>query len=218
MEKFKINEIFYSLQGEASRAGLPCVFVRLQGCNLKCTWCDTLYSHDFDGSGCEMTSDEIISRVKSYGCDFIEFTGGEPLIWRDVPELMQCFTDEGFTVAVETNGSISLKNLDRRIVKVVDVKCPGSGCAGSFLHENLQFLLPTDEVKFVVSSMEDMDFAFDFIRKNNLLRLTPNIIISPAAGLIDLQEAADFVLKQKLPVRFQLQLHKLIWGEKAIGK
>ncbi len=215
--KYKISEIFYSLQGEGTRAGLPCVFVRLQGCNLRCVWCDTEYALTVKEGGKEMTGREIIDRVKSYNCNFVEFTGGEPLLQKNVLPMMKYFCDEGCTVALETDGNMDVVSVDSRVIKVMDLKCPGSGMAKLNRYENIDKLNPHDEVKFVVANRTDYDFARDLIEKYSLIDKVAAILISPVHGEIDNTELAEWIKADCLPARLQLQMHKFIWGPDARG-
>ena len=217
MKQFKINEIFYSLQGEGSRIGVPCVFVRLQGCNLRCSWCDTMYAVEMHHPHSTMSDEEIIKQVSAYNCKFIEFTGGEPIIHKGIAELMTKFCDLGFTVAVETNGSVPLLYIDKRVVKIMDIKCPESGEHNKFLVDNLNYLNHYDEIKFVVASMQDLIYAKDMIELHKLNALCNEILISPVTGKIEPREIAEYILSNKLNVRFQMQLHKIIWDKDARG-
>ncbi|QQS47882.1 MAG: radical SAM protein [Acidobacteriota bacterium] len=211
----RITEIFYSIQGESSYAGLPCVFVRLTWCNLRCTWCDSEYT--FSG-GTEMTIDEIIDRVGSYGCRLIEITGGEPLVQkRPVCELVSRLCDQGYTVLVETGGSLDASVLDDRAIKILDVKCPGSGEAERNYWPNLENLGPRDEIKFVISDRKDFDYALDVIRRYHLNERGPEPLFSPVWGAVNLEDLAAWILESGVRSRMQLQLHKFIWGPEAKG-
>ncbi len=217
MKQFKINEIFYSLQGEGSRIGVPCVFVRLQGCNLRCSWCDTMYAVEMHHPFTTMSDEEIIKQVTDYDCNFIEFTGGEPIIHKGIAELMSKFCDLGFNVAVETNGSVPLLYIDKRIIKIMDIKCPESGEHNKFLVDNLNYLNRWDEIKFVVASVQDLAYTKEMIELHNLNSICDEILISPVTGKIEPKEIAEFILSNKLKVRFQMQLHKIIWDKNARG-
>jgi len=215
-----ISEIFYSIQGESTYAGLPCVFIRLAGCNLRCAWCDTPYAREAEGGyapfgGLEMTVDEavreMVREAVKYDCRLCEITGGEPLMQLESAETAQRLLDLGYTVLLETNGSAPLAGLDKRIVKIVDVKCPSSGQAGSFLMENLGYITPEDEVKFVISGREDYEFAKRFLEEF-LRDSTLKILFAPVTPDLIPKELAQWILKDGLPVRLQLQLHKYIWG------
>lgn len=213
MQKFKVNEIFYSLQGEGTRQGMPCVFVRLQGCNLRCTWCDTPYALDLKQEHKLMTAQEIIAEIEKYNCNFIEFTGGEPLLYlyKNISELFSTLLNCNYTIAVETNGSIDLSLLDKRVIKIMDIKCPASGEAASFIPHNLDYITARDEIKFVVASREDLEFMREKIHEYRLQILPCEILVSAVTSSISLAEVAQFILDNSLPVRMQLQIHKYIW-------
>lgn len=219
MQKFKVNEIFYSLQGEGTRQGMPCVFVRLQGCNLRCTWCDTPYALDLKQEHKQMTAQEIIAEIEKYKCNFVEFTGGEPLLYlyKHLSELFSTLLNCDYTIAVETNGSIDLALLDKRVIKIVDIKCPASGEADSFLIQNLDYLTARDEIKFVVASREDLEFMREKIYEYRLPMFPCEILVSAVTSSISLEEVAQFILDNSLPVRMQLQIHKYIWHPEKRG-
>ncbi len=209
----RITEIFYSIQGESSFAGRPCTFIRLTGCNLRCTWCDTEYS--FHG-GTEMTPSEIMARIIEYGCKLVEFTGGEPLLQRDVFPLIMEILDKGYTVLVETGGSINLSNLDPRAIKILDIKCPSSGMHDKMDFANIDLLTGRDEVKFVVLDRKDYEYARSIIETYNLTVRT-NVLFSPVYDRADVRTIAGWILKDKLDARCQIQLHKYIWGPNVRG-
>jgi 7-carboxy-7-deazaguanine synthase len=208
----RVTEIFFSIQGESSHAGRPCVFVRLTGCNLRCTWCDSDYT--FTG-GETLTLDDVITRVKSYGCPLVEITGGEPLAQPEAFELITRLCDDGFEVLIETSGSIDITPVDRRAVLIIDIKCPGSGEAGKNRWSNLEKLKPNDEIKFVIADRNDYEWAKQVIAEHRLDRWT--ILISPVWGTMDMRALAEWMLADRLPARFQTQLHKHIWGADARG-
>ncbi|MGH9851033.1 MAG: radical SAM protein [Blastocatellia bacterium] len=211
----RITEIFYSIQGESSFAGLPCAFVRLTWCNLRCSWCDSEYT--FTG-GVEMSVDEVLEKVRSYGCPLVEITGGEPLVQkRECCELARRLCDEGYTVLIETGGSLDASVLDPRVIKILDVKCPGSGESHRNFWANLEALNPRDEVKFVIKDRADFDYALDVIRKYRLDEREPHALFSPVWGEIDLKDLAAWILQSGVRGRMQLQLHKYIWGAEARG-
>jgi 7-carboxy-7-deazaguanine synthase len=214
---FNVSEIFYSIQGEGTRAGMPCVFVRLQGCRLRCEWCDTKYALEFGQQEVEMTGDDIIQKVESYQCKFVEFTGGEPLEQPEIKPLMSYFCDNGYTVAVETSGYIDISDLDKRIIKILDVKCPGSKMDNKNKYENLNFLGKYDEVKFVMTDKTDYEFAKYIAAKYDLTNRTAAVLFAPVFGKIDYKEFAEWILQDKLNVRMQLQLHKYIWEQDKRG-
>jgi 7-carboxy-7-deazaguanine synthase len=204
----KVNEIFRSIQGESSHAGRPCAFVRLAECNLRCVWCDTAYAFH---EGVEMSVDDVIERVRGFGLPLVEVTGGEPLLQEEVYPLMTRLADLGHTVLLETGGSISVARVDPRVVKIVDIKCPGSGEADKNLWENLAHLRPPDEIKFVVAGRADYEWARAAIRERALER-TASLLIAPVHGDVDLETLAGWILEDHLPARFQIQLHKVIYG------
>lgn len=211
----RITEIFHSIQGESSWAGLPCVFVRLTWCNLRCTWCDSEYT--FSG-GTEMEIDEIIRRVEEYDCRLVEITGGEPLVQkRPVCELITRLCDMDYTVLVETGGSLDAAPVDPRAVRIIDIKCPGSGESERNYWPNLEDLRPHDEIKFVIADRADFDYSIEVIRRYGLDRRGPLPLLSPVWGAVDLREFADWIVKSGIRARMQLQLHKYIWGPDATG-
>ena len=225
----QITEIYKSLQGESTYAGLPCVFVRLTGCNLRCSWCDTEYS--FYG-GTKMTSEQVflkVERLTSPG-GLVEITGGEPMLQeRELVPLMQRLVDSSYKVLLETSGERPLERVPKSVIKIVDVKCPDSGEGDSFRLENLQTLASRDEVKFVISSLADYEFARDFVRRHDLASRVNAVLFSPAfrkdaSGvrdtcncLLDPQQLADWILEDDLAVRLSLQVHKLIWDPAMKG-
>jgi 7-carboxy-7-deazaguanine synthase len=206
-----INEIFFSLQGESTLAGLPCVFIRLAGCNLDCSWCDTDYARSADGT-VERTIDEILSEVEAFPAGFVEITGGEPLLQEETPELAARLLKRFERVVLETNGSIDIGVVPEGVVRVVDVKCPSSGVIDSFRMENLPLLTPLDEMKFVIADRGDYEFAKEFISSMGSTRLRADkILFSPVSGSLEARDLAGWILDDRLFVRFQLQLHTLIW-------
>ncbi len=209
----RVTEIFASIQGETSYAGLPFAFVRLTGCNLRCRYCDTTYAYD---GGDEFPLEEVVSRAKLFGVPRAMVTGGEPLLQPETPALVAAFLDVGWTVLVETNGTVPLSGLDPRAVKIMDVKCPGSGEERRMLWENFDRLAPHDEVKFVVASEDDYRYAKDVIAKYRHGR-DFKVLISPAFGLLAPQRLAGWMVGDALDARFQLQLHKLVWGPDRRG-
>jgi 7-carboxy-7-deazaguanine synthase len=207
MTTLTINEIFHSIQGESSFMGMPCVFVRLTGCNLRCVWCDTEYSF-YDGS--PMSIEEIMLQVKRYQCKLVEITGGEPLAQAGVHELMTRLCDEGYDVLLETSGSIGISSVDARVRRIVDFKCPGSGMEKRNLWENVRQLKPIDEVKFVVKDRIDFDWSVEVTRRYELSNKCP-VLMSPVFGDVEPIELANWILESKVNIRFQLQMHKFIW-------
>lgn len=208
----RVTEIFHSIQGESTHAGRPCAFVRLAGCNLRCRWCDSEYT--FTG-GERMSIDDVVEQVKSYGCDLVEVTGGEPLAQAESLELMKRLCDEGFEVLLETSGSIDIAPVDPRVAIILDVKCPGSGEAQKNRWENLEHLKANDEIKFVIADRADYDWARRVIEERGLKRWT--LLFSPVWGEIDLKSLAEWMLADRVPARLQTQLHKHIWGAEARG-
>lgn len=204
----KISEIFFSLQGEASRVGLPTVFVRLTGCPLRCTWCDT--EHAFSG-GKSMTLASIVDQVRRYPTRHVCVTGGEPLAQKNCPALLHALCDAGFDVSLETSGAFAIEGIDPRVSRIMDLKAPDSGEETRNRWENLSFLTPRDEIKIIIASRRDYEWAREKIRGFALAERCP-LLLSPAQGLIDPTELAEWILADGLPVRFQLQLHKLLWG------
>ena len=203
-----INEIFYSIQGESTYAGRPCVFVRLTACDLRCSWCDTPYAFD---EGRKQTVDDVMAEVERHGCQLVEITGGEPLLQEDVYELMNRLLAQGRTVMLETGGHRPIDRVPSAVVKIVDVKCPGSGESDRNDWRNLERLSPHDEVKFVVKDRADYEFARDVIRGRTLASRCAAILISPVHGETDVRMLSEWMLADRLPARLQLQLHKFIW-------
>jgi 7-carboxy-7-deazaguanine synthase len=209
-----VNEIFYSIQGESTYAGRPCVFVRLTACDLRCTWCDTPYAFH---EGRKHSVDEVIAAVEQYGCPLVEITGGEPLLQEDAYELMTRLIAPERTVLLETGGHRPIDRVPAAVVKIVDVKCPGSGEAGRNEWANLSRLAPHDEVKFVVQDRADYEFARDTIAKYNLPALANAVLLSPVHGVLEAKSLSEWVLEDRLPVRLQLQVHKYIWSPTTRG-
>jgi len=211
----KVNEIFYSIQGESSYAGRPCVFVRLTGCNLRCSYCDTQYAYD---EGDLMEIGDVLKRVASYKCPLVEVTGGEPLIQKETPSLIHSLLEEGHEVLLETNGSLDIGQVDERCVKIMDIKCPTSGEEGKSDLKNLALLADTDEIKFVIGDRGDYDYAKKIL---NSMDLKPSPIsrvhFSPVFGKMDHGLLAKWLLEDRLDVRLHLQLHKIIWDPETRG-
>ena len=211
----KINEIFFSIQGESSYAGRPCAFVRLTGCNLRCIYCDTQYAYE-EGTWLEIP--EIVRHVSLFNCRLVEITGGEPLLQEQTPELIRTLLNQAFTVLLETNGSRDIGAVDERCIRILDIKCPSSGESEKNRLENLDVLTPNDELKFVIGGREDYEYA-KFILSTFLpgrSHLKPPLL-SPVSGKIDTQTLAQWILQDRLDVRLQLQLHKLIWNPERRG-
>ncbi len=213
-ERLHINEIFYSIQGESTHAGRACVFVRLTGCNLRCSYCDTDYAF-YDGR--KMTIAEVAEVLDGFRCELIEITGGEPLLQEGVYPLIEALLARGRTVMVETSGASDVGQLDPRVIKIMDLKCPGSGEAHRNLWSNLQHLTPRDEVKFVLCDRADYEWARDVIRSRDLASRVGAVLISCAFGLLEPARVAAWMLEDRLPARLQLQLHKYIWPPDARG-
>lgn len=209
-----ICEIFHSIQGESTYSGLPCVFVRTSGCNLRCSYCDTKYAYE---NGKDMSVDEVKEIVGSYDCKLVEITGGEPLLQHEeVNKLASLLLGEGYDVLLETNGSVNIKGIDSRVVRIVDFKCPDSEMSDHIHWDNLNYLSDHDQVKFVLSSRRDYDWAKGIII-NQLSQKRMEILISTAFGSLDPSEAVSWILEDGLKVRFQLQIHKYIWHPDARG-
>ncbi|MCF8267626.1 MAG: radical SAM protein [Ignavibacteriales bacterium] len=209
----KINEIYLSIQGESSWAGLPCVFIRLTYCNLRCTYCDTEYAF-YEGYDSQI--DEIIETVKKYRCPLVEVTGGEPLVQKESLKLMEQLCDEGFEVLLETGGSLPIDEVDERVNIILDMKCPTSGMIKKNLYQNLDLLKKTDEVKFVIGSREDYDWAKNLINEFNLTQKC-SILFSVVFGKLKPIELTEWIISDNLRVRFQLQMHKYIWDPAKKG-
>ena len=209
----KINEIYYSVQGESSKAGLPTVFVRLTYCNLRCSYCDTEYAFH---EGKDMTIDAILDEVKRYNCNLVEITGGEPLFQNESLELMKRLCDEGFDVMLETSGSLPIKDVDKRVMIIMDLKCPSSQDDEKNLYGNLDFIKPNDEIKFVIGNREDYEWAKETINKFALTEKSA-LLFSVVFGKLAPVQLVDWILEDKLKVRYQLQMHKIIWEPTAKG-
>lgn|GEM_PF-13087 len=216
-ELFNVTEIFYSIQGESSFAGLPCVFVRLQGCNLRCSWCDTGYALNVKKERDRMSSDDIIEKIKKFDCKNICITGGEPLMQKRTPELLSILCNNGYTVALETNGYHSLKDIDKRVSKIVDFKCPGSKMQKKNNFENIQYLTKKDEIKFVIKDKEDYRWAKHLIVKESLPEKVNSVLLSPVFGKLEPKQLSKWLSKDNINARLQLQLHKYIWHPKKRG-
>jgi 7-carboxy-7-deazaguanine synthase len=223
----QITEIFRSIQGEGTRAGLPCIFVRLTGCNLRCVWCDTAYA--FHG-GARMSVEEILAKVNELAgaganrIPLIELTGGEPLLQPEIIPLSEKLLAAGYTVMIETSGERFVGNLPKEVIKIVDVKCPDSGEADTFEMKNLDAVDAKDEIKFVIASRRDYEFACDFTREHSLEKRVREVIFSPVFAdpegkwpALDARSLAEWILEDRLPVRLGLQLHKFIWDPAMKG-
>ena len=209
----KINEIFYSIQGESAYAGLPCVFIRLTYCNLRCTYCDTTYAFY---EGIERTLKDILAEVEQHRCPLVEVTGGEPLLQKNVLPLLSALCDRGYEVLLETGGHMDIAPVDPRVKRVMDIKCPSSGESQKFFWPNLEQLRATDQIKFLIGDREDYLWAKQIIEEKKLSAICP-LIISAVFGRLDYARLAGWVLEDHLPVRFQLPLHKFIWPHQSRG-
>jgi len=209
----KINEIYHSIQGESTYAGRPCVFVRLTGCNLRCTYCDTEYAF-YDGK--EMSVKDVINEVEKYNCKLVEITGGEPLFQKECLILMKNLCDESFEVLLETAGNMPIENVDPGIKIIMDLKCPSSGMVDKNLYENIDHLKKTDEVKFVMGTKEDYEWSKDILNKYKLNDKCI-VLFSCVFDKLDPLTLVNWILKDKLDVRFQLQMHKYIWHPETKG-
>ena len=211
----RVTEIFRSIQGESTHSGRPCAFVRLTGCPMRCTWCDSEYT--FTG-GASLSVEDVMRQVRAYGCQLVEVTGGEPLAQREAFKLIRRLCDEGFEVLIETGGYASTEGVDERARVILDVKCPASGESGRNHWPNLERLrADRDEVKFVVADRADWEFAREIIERYDLQRRALAVLVSPVWGMTNLKELADLVSSSGLNVRMQLQLHKYIWGPEERG-
>lgn len=208
-----VSEIFYSIQGESSFAGLPCVFIRLAGCNLRCSYCDARYTYEEDGF--EKTLDELIDCTGKRPHALVEITGGEPLLQENVYPLIDLLKEEGRTVLLETNGSIPLNRVPAGVIKIMDIKCPDSGMHEKMDFTNLTYLTKQDEIKFVLSSRDDYDWAIKTIERYGLKE--KNLLFSPVEGRLQADHLAEWVLADTLPVRIQIQLHKVLWPDRKRG-
>jgi 7-carboxy-7-deazaguanine synthase len=207
----RITEIYQSIQGESSYAGLPCVFVRTTGCDLRCSWCDSEFT--FTG-GVTMEVEDILAEVATYECRLVELTGGEPLLQKEVYDLATRLAEAGYTVLIETGGHRDISKLDPRVIRIMDLKCPDSGECERNLWSNLEHLRPLDEVKFVIASRRDYEWALQTIRGHDLEDRV-QILLSTAFGMVKPDQVVDWMLADKLRARFQLQLHKYIWDPNA---
>jgi 7-carboxy-7-deazaguanine synthase len=214
MVKLTVNEIYLSIQGESTYAGRPCVFVRLTACDLRCSWCDTTYAFT---EGRKRPLDEVVDEVLAFDCPLVEITGGEPLLQKETPTLMERLLAAGKTVMVETGGHLSIASVPAAVVKIVDVKCPGSGEAHKMHWANLDLLAPHDEVKFVIKDRADYEYARDVVQRYELEKRAAALLFSPVHGVQDPKTLSEWILADKLPVRLQLQLHKYIWEPTTRG-
>ena len=211
----KVNEIFYSIQGESTYAGFPCIFIRLTGCNLRCTYCDTTYAYE---KGDDIPIEGILTRAKQFDCNLIEVTGGEPLIQDETPDLIEALIKNGYTVLLETNGSQDISTVDTQCVRIVDIKCPSSGVEGKNYWKNLDYITLNDQLKFVIADRQDYLYAKKVLDSPAIRRRKTLLIhFSPVFRIMGLKDIAEWILEDKLPVRLHIQLHKYIWGEHEKG-
>ena len=209
----KVNEIYYSIQGESTHVGRPCIFIRLTYCNLRCTYCDTEYAF-YEGKDIEIP--EIMAEIKQWNCNLVEVTGGEPLFQDECIDLLNELTNQNYEVLLETGGSLSISDVPIEIVRIVDFKCPSSGMEKKNLWSIVNDLQPHDEVKFVIGDREDFDWAKEMLNKYSLNEKC-SILFSPTFGKIDPSLIVEWILEGDIPVRMQLQMHKLIWGSERKG-
>jgi 7-carboxy-7-deazaguanine synthase len=209
----RVNEIFKSIQGESTYAGIPCVFVRLTGCNLRCSYCDTTYAYE---EGIDISVNEIVNKIEGYACKNVCITGGEPLLQKNVYKLINLLKTKSYKIFVETNGALNIDLLPGNIIRIMDVKCPDSGMNKEMDWRNLERLRGDDEVKFVLSSKKDYEWAKRIVRKHNLPDKT-NVLFGSAYGKLKPKSLAGWILKDRLNVRLQLQLQRIIWPDKARG-
>jgi 7-carboxy-7-deazaguanine synthase len=209
-----INEIYHSIQGESTWAGEPCVFIRLTFCDLRCNYCDTEYAF-YEGK--KQTLDEIVAAVAEFRCPLVEITGGEPLLQKNVLPLMRVLADAGHTVLLETSGAHDISPVDPRVHRIMDLKTPGSGECERNLFSNIEHLTERDEVKFVIGSREDYEWSREQLRRFHLNERGRAVLFSPIFGRIDPREIVEWILADRLPVRFQLQMHKFIWTPMTRG-
>lgn len=210
----RVNEIFLSLQGESTYAGLPCAFVRLTGCNLRCSYCDTTYAYD---EGQSVVVGEILDAVAAYGVRLVEITGGEPLLQEECPDLASALLRQGYTVLVETNGSQDIRLVPEGCVRILDLKCPGSGMTDQMDFQNLHRLGEKDEVKFVLRDREDYEWVKEFLRFHPM-PAPAQTLLSPAHPFLSPRDLAGWMLADRLPARLQVPLHRLLWPEQPRGR
>ena len=209
----KINEIYYSIQGESSYSGLPCIFIRLTYCNLRCSYCDSEYTF-YEGK--DMDINKILNEIKKYPCDLVEVTGGEPLFQKNCIQLLKELVNSNYKVLLETSGSLSIENVPKEVINIIDFKCPSSKMEKKNLWENIEYLKLNDEIKFVIGDREDYEWSRNKIKKYNLTKIS-NVLISPVYKKINPDIITNWILEDNLKVRFQIQIHKEIWPSEKKG-
>ncbi|HBO58118.1 MAG TPA: 7-carboxy-7-deazaguanine synthase [Opitutae bacterium] len=220
-----INEIFHSIQGESSWSGKPCTFIRLKGCPLRCHYCDTSYAFN---EGCSQNITSILKKIELYKCRLVELTGGEPLLQKNIYLLMDALIERSYTVLVETSGQIDISRCSPKVHRIVDIKTPGSGAANSFLEKNYEYITAYDEVKFVITDLDDFNWSIDQVKNNNLIQSAGEVLFSPVVQQegnefirgcqsLDPDLLAKWILESDLPIRLQLQVHKKIWHPNKRG-
>lgn len=215
--KYNVSEVFTSIQGEGTRVGSPCFFIRLQGCELRCKWCDTPYALDLKERATILSGEDLLNKLYSSGIKFVTITGGEPLTQKAIVPFMTFLCDKGYEVVLETNGHQDISEVDKRVVKVMDFKCPGSGMEKFNNYKNLEYLDNKDEIKFVILDKKDYEWAKDKIREFDLHKRVGAVLFSPVWGELEPKYLAEWILKDALPVRLNLQVHKYIWGANVRG-
>ena len=211
--ELKINEIYYSIQGESSYMGEPCIFIRLTYCNLRCSYCDSEYTF-YDGKN--MKIDEIINHIKKYPCKLVEVTGGEPLFQKNCIKLLEALVDLKYDVLLETSGSLSIENVPSKVINIIDFKCPSSKMEKKNLWKIIDYIKPKDEIKFVIGDRKDYEWTKEKIKKYNLTKKC-KVLISPVYNKIESSQITDWILEDNLDVKFQIQLHKYLWPEEKRG-
>lgn len=214
---FNVNEIFYSIQGEGTRVGLPCIFVRLQGCLLRCSWCDTPYALERKTIANRMTGEEIFKSIAKFNCKFLMLTGGEPLEQKDIIDFITFAIDMGYEVVIETNGQADISKVDKRAVKIMDLKCPDSEMSRKNNYKNISHLQKTDEIKFVIGSKIDFEWAIDRCKEFDLFAKVNSVLFSPVFGKLEPIDLSNWILESYYPIRLQMQMHKFIWEPNTRG-
>ncbi|MFN3269713.1 MAG: radical SAM protein [Candidatus Kapaibacteriota bacterium] len=215
--KYNVSEVFTSVQGEGTRAGKPCFFIRLQGCELRCKWCDTPYALDLKERATILSGEDLLNKLYSSGIKFVTITGGEPLNQKAIIPLMTFLCDKEYEVLLETNGHLDISEVDKRVIKVMDLKCPGSGMEKFNNYKNIEYLDQKDEIKFVIKDKKDYEWAKEKIREYELGKRVGAILFSPVWGDLEPKYLAEWILQDNLKVRLNLQIHKYIWGPNVRG-